>query len=246
MTTDYSSALEAMQRVLAAFPTAWEQARRFRRQQGTGIPAWPAWCFLPIAGSYAIVSKGGNMRPAAAMAIAPVAVALAWWPTKAVFLFDKPLLNALVDQHTPQDVPVEKLLNNLPKWGGYVDLMQAEKLNAAGFWWHLEADANKQNRPELRLLVHQNDGTLLPLPLILGSDPKQGVREILQSALQVAHKAGVDMPIQMGAVAGMTQLIAPLLNILLYLSSEPAQIEPAVNPSPSTMPEPGPVVHTVS
>lgn len=244
---NYSNVLALMQGVLQKYPTAWEQARKFRRQQGRDIPAWPAWCFLPVSGSYAIVSEGRPMmNPQAAVNIAPVAAALAWWPTKAVFRFDKPLLNVLIDQHQPQDVPVGQLLNQLPKWGGYVDLSNTDKLNAAGFWWHLEADANHQYRPELRILVHQNDGSLLPLPLILGTDPQQGVRDVLQSALKTADRVGVNMPIMVGAVAGIMGMIAPLLNILLYLSSTQAQFDPPINPAPSTMPEARPMPVQVS
>jgi hypothetical protein len=137
---NYNHVLARMQTVLEKYPAAWEQARKFRRQQGKGIPAWPAWCFLPISGSYFIVSEGRHpINPNSVANIGPVAAALAWWPTKAVFHFDKPLLDVLIDQHQPEDVPVGQLLNQLPKWGGYVDLSNTDKLNAEGFWWHLEA-----------------------------------------------------------------------------------------------------------
>ena len=35
------------------YPGAWSKAGDLVRERGTGgIPDWPSWCFLPMAGSY--------------------------------------------------------------------------------------------------------------------------------------------------------------------------------------------------
>ena len=32
------------------YPSAWSQADEFRADRGAGLPDWPAWCYLPMAG----------------------------------------------------------------------------------------------------------------------------------------------------------------------------------------------------
>jgi hypothetical protein len=41
------------------YPDAWRQAEKFRADRGrAGLPAWPSWCYLPMAAWYAIVLGG--------------------------------------------------------------------------------------------------------------------------------------------------------------------------------------------
>lgn len=37
------------------YPSAWKQVDMFRAGRGKELPFWPEWCFLPLAGAYAIV-----------------------------------------------------------------------------------------------------------------------------------------------------------------------------------------------
>ncbi len=39
------------------YPDAWKQVDEFRARRKE-LGDWPDWCFLPLAGTYAIVSKG--------------------------------------------------------------------------------------------------------------------------------------------------------------------------------------------
>ena len=46
------------------YPKAWRQADQFRVDRGKGtLPAWPSWCYLPMAAWYAIVSEGKGPLP---------------------------------------------------------------------------------------------------------------------------------------------------------------------------------------
>jgi hypothetical protein len=46
------------------YPKAWRQADQFRADRGKGtLPAWPSWCYLPIAAWYSIVSEGKGALP---------------------------------------------------------------------------------------------------------------------------------------------------------------------------------------
>ena len=47
------------------YPKAWRQADQFRADRGkSGLPAWPSWCYLPMAAWCAIVSEGKGPLPA--------------------------------------------------------------------------------------------------------------------------------------------------------------------------------------
>ena len=48
--------------VRARYPHAFDQMREFRREKGRGLPDWPDWCWVPMAGGYAVVSGGGPNR----------------------------------------------------------------------------------------------------------------------------------------------------------------------------------------
>lgn len=50
--------------VRARYPHAFDQMREFRREKGRGLPDWPDWCWVPVAGAYAVVSGGGSARVA--------------------------------------------------------------------------------------------------------------------------------------------------------------------------------------
>ena len=43
------------------FPDAWKQVDEFRARRKE-IGDWADWCFLPLAGTYAIVSRGRPSR----------------------------------------------------------------------------------------------------------------------------------------------------------------------------------------
>ena len=43
------------------YPNAWKQVDEFRARRKE-LGDWPDWCFLPLAGTYAIVSKGKTLQ----------------------------------------------------------------------------------------------------------------------------------------------------------------------------------------
>lgn len=64
-------------RVGRKYPNAWKLTEMFRENPPE---PWPDWCFLPLAGAYAIVSGGGSRRVSIddATDIAAVAALTAW------------------------------------------------------------------------------------------------------------------------------------------------------------------------
>jgi hypothetical protein len=59
--TNTHRARDALIKVGHDYPDAWAQAESFRSGRGPGFD-WPDWCYLPLAGSYAVVSNGGPSR----------------------------------------------------------------------------------------------------------------------------------------------------------------------------------------
>ena len=45
-----------------AYPSAWAAIDRFRAMREDELPDWPDWCYVPLAGAYAVVSGGGDRR----------------------------------------------------------------------------------------------------------------------------------------------------------------------------------------
>lgn len=44
------------------YPQVWKQVDELRAARGRDLPDWPEWCFLPVAGTYTIVSSGGVLN----------------------------------------------------------------------------------------------------------------------------------------------------------------------------------------
>lgn len=53
---------EHLRAVSKKYLLAWQQLAMFRAERGKDdLPAWPDWCYCPVAGAYAIVSSGGAL-----------------------------------------------------------------------------------------------------------------------------------------------------------------------------------------
>lgn len=53
---------EALVAIARKYPKGWKQVDKFRASRGKDIEQWPDWCFLPLAGAYAIVSNGSLQK----------------------------------------------------------------------------------------------------------------------------------------------------------------------------------------
>lgn len=218
------------------FPNAWAQSDIFRADRGTDIPDWPQWCYLPIAGWYAIASGGGNNRlPLAAVGeVGRLAALGAWRVTQGVYRFDPELYAAIIDTPVDGDLPHD-VLYRLPEWCVYIETpgMQWFDKPLYGFFAHLESDANN-GRVELRLLIDAEAG-LTPLPLHLGSwSLAESIRRTLDIASIQAMGAGTQLP--SGSAKPIAEAVEPLVSLLLYLCSQNAEIGDGsrlpANPSP--------------
>jgi hypothetical protein len=207
--------------VAKQYPTAFKDADAFRADQGKdGLPRWPSWCFLPLAGALAIATEGHphpDTLPWARTADAALLGALmAWRPTQGIYRFDPEVFAHVI--RTPLDhVPFE-VLYRLPEWGVYVEtpglFFQGESLR--GFWAHLEWDVNTQ-RTEVRFVLDTPNGCrALALHCEEGS-LQESVDRMWQEATHQAQKRGKTLPT---LPSDFKDEVRPWVSLLLYLCSD--------------------------
>lgn len=213
------------------YPGAWATFDRFRRERGASPDFdWPAWCYMPIAGGYAVVSGGGDRRVPIAHADHPAIVTAlgAWRMTQGIYRFDPALLPALLETPLEGDIPVEHL-QRLPEWCVYVDLAAADIAPGLhGAWMHLEHDVNT-GMPEFRVVLDCARDPRQPfaadgvhaLALPLAGSIEDSLRALERSARHQAERVG--MPWSAETAEGLQRgrgIFEPLLSLALYLCAD--------------------------
>lgn len=220
------------------YPGAWRQVDELRASRGKDLPDWPEWCYLPLAGWYAIVSAATgvdriDLRDISA--VGRLAALGTWRMTQSIYRFDPDLLAALVSTPVEGDLPAE-LFYRLPEWCVYIETpgQQWNAIPLYGFFAHMEWDVNT-GRDELRLVLDAEDA-LHPIPIHIGQWP---LAEAMQRAVVEAKRQAVyDGSTAMAASLPPTLdfQIEPLISVLLYLCSENVEIGPGTdyphNPEP--------------
>lgn len=225
------------------YPGAWRQVDTIRQGRGDDLPDWPDWCFMPLAGAYAIVSSV-NRTPSLAIEVGRVGAMAAWRLTQGIYRFDPALYERVAETPVDRDIPCD-VLYHLPEWCVYIETpgltYAGQPLH--GFFAHLEYDVNN-GRHELRLVL-DTELMLIPLPLHLGKWP---LAEALNRALDegMRHSIMTGMTQAAGnlqSVRSDPELMARLLDelehvisLLLFICSQPDELgEPGrrpVNPEP--------------
>ena len=237
------------------YPNAWKQADRFRNQRGKDLPFWPDWCFIPLAGAYAIVSaeaesQGIDITSPEAMPLVNdvgiIGALAAWRITKGVYRFDPDIYQEVTKTPLSGDLP-HQILFNLPEWCIYIETpgMDVRGNPLQGFFAYLEQDAG-DGRKELRFVFDFTpDISESPAPgllsevLHLGPWPlheavSRKVDETKRVAAQlelhnVATAFGDD---EEAIISDIATHLAPLISLLLYICSVNAEIgEPGNRPA---------------
>jgi hypothetical protein len=217
------------------YPAAWQQVDEFRAGRGQDLPAWPDWCFLPLAGWYAIVSADAGVNRLSMDQIPDVSRLAAlgtWRVTQGIYRFDPALYDAIIDTPIDGDLPCD-VLYRMPEWCIYIETpgMQWQDSPLYGFWAHLECDMNN-GRHELRILTDAELG-LIPLVLHMGSG---SLAEAIKRALSEAQRQMPGLPVIAQVSDTWQSALEPIMNLLLYVCSENAEIDgklgTPVNPAP--------------
>ena len=216
-------------KILATFsrlyPDAWKVVDEFRANR-KGLGNWPDWCFLPLAGTYAIVSKGTSIPSLdRSQNIGVLGALAAWRVTQGVYRFDPSILDALWETPVTGDIPTEVLFH-LPEWCVYVSTPGKTWHGAAlhGVFAHLEHDVNDK-RTELRFVLDvtgPGGDDLVVMPVHLG---KGGVGEGIAAMVQeTARHTPVSVQMPDGLVEELTDDVSPLVSLVLYLCSQAAEV----------------------
>lgn len=235
--TDRAAPAERPLRLLGIFAEefgyAWSGIEALRRSRGRdGLPNWPSWCFIPIAGGIAAVTGGADLASAdltpderadIASKGAVAAALAAWRMTKGVYRFDQDLLEALWSTPVTGDIP-SQLLRRLPEWCVYVTVGREVPDDGLlhGAWAHLEFDVN-ETREELRFLLDFDAGWRTA-SVHLGGSLTEGLDRM------IAHSARyAPTPLSQADAANVKarfrRAVEPLLSLLLWLCSEQPEIE---------------------
>jgi len=234
--------------VEAKYPRAWEQLAMFRAERGSNnFPLWPGWCYVPLAGAYAIVSGGGDNRviPGQQTAdVGRVAALGAWRLSRGIYRFHPEMFRAVWETEMGDRLPVEHLYA-LPEFCVYLlfpELMPLFGFSTHGVFVHLEHDVNS-GEPELRLLLDTDVAGITPIALHLASASiQENIRETEEYTMRQAKRAG-DLPtgfVHPPVLDAMRESWERVISLVLYLCSVNLEIRDAAGKK-SAPRRPGPV-----
>lgn len=223
-----SDALAVLHMVVREYPRMGQMVNVMRADRGGKLPDWPDWCFLPLAGWYAIASDQhgvDRLSPGQAAELAPLAALGTWRYTQGIYRPDQDALAALATSEVGGNLPSDVLLR-LPEWCVYVETpgLAFGEQPTLGFWAHLESDAN-DGHAELRLVLHWAGG-LLPIIIYLGAWPlSEAIARSFATSAANAALIGLPMLTPTDMPARMAAAVQPYLSLLLYLCSEEPDID---------------------
>lgn len=219
-------------RIAREYPDIWRQVDGLRAERRRTLPAWPTWCFMPLAGAYAIATGGRDQLPAPERASVGVIGALAAWRvTQGIYQFDSTVMAAVADTPLSGDIPAEVLLA-LPEWCVYVETpgWRYAGIDSPGFFGYLEHDAN-DGRAELRIVIDYGRTLEVAMPVHLGGTLVEGLeRALAEARRQIAiHGAGRDQEAVLRLTgADIAPELAPRVSAILYLCAQNADlVDPA-------------------
>lgn len=200
------------------FPKFWRQYDEFRAERES-LGGWPAWCYCPLAGAYAIVSGGGSNRVPLERAgiVGELGAVAAWRPTKGIYQFDPDLAAALVSTPFDRELPAAAI-ERLPEWGVWIDPVAG----LPGFFAFLEHDASTE-RAELRLAIDDYGG-LTQLIVHLGAGSLRDGLEamVLEASANAALQSRMAVPVLWDGdtISEVARISAPFVALVLYLCAD--------------------------
>jgi len=200
------------------YPKAWQRIDIFRAGRGKDLPDWPEWCFLPMAGAYAIINDGDDiLNPAQIADISRLAALAAWRVTQGIYRFDSDLYQEIKSTPVKGKLPIE-ILFRMPEWCVYIETPDMKSI--AGFYAHLEWDVNN-HRIELRFLIDDEKIGLYPVPLHLspGCTLEKSIVDMHAYTMSQADKVIKNILDMDNLPQHIANLIEPCLSLLVYLCS---------------------------
>ena len=179
---------ELIKEMVKEYPDIWELVKQFRKDKGKSLPDWEDWCYLPIAASIAIATRGDSNKLIEVMCqkINPplISALVGWRVTKGVYRFAPELYDTLINQSFEGKMPCE-VLKRLPEWCIYIECIKDtyfcnKKLE--GFLVYLDYDVNTK-RSELRFVLFAQDKTIFHYILHIGDwTVEESVNQVLKES----------------------------------------------------------------
>ena len=196
-----------------------------RMDKGRNLPNWANFCFIPMAGWYAITSKSLGKQKLSLQDMPDMQILAAthtWQYSKGIYSFDDDLYEAIINSRLDGNLPSE-VLHRLPQWCIYIKSPNLffDSKAVFGFFAWLEQDAN-DGHSELRLLLDSSDG-FVSVPLHLGDwSVLTAVDKYLMESGRQAIRIGLDLAMDVDKNIKIANEIKPFINLVLYLcSNEP-------------------------
>jgi hypothetical protein len=213
------------------YPEAWKQVDRFRQDRGRNLPDWPAWCFLPLAGGYAIATGGQDDVAVTNSDVSAITGLAAWRVTKGIYRFDPTVFEELWGTPVTGDIPTE-VLERLPEWCCYIPFLSPRSVmsdlpDCHGFFVYLEHDQTDGHR-ELRFLLDYEPLHLTGLAVHLSGTLSEGISAMIDESLRQAklHKQELPENAIRYLRETMPDSLSGMVSLTLYLCSTTAEIIP--------------------
>jgi hypothetical protein len=217
------------------YPKCWEQFDMFRQQRGkVDLPGWPEWCYCPVAGAIAIVTRGmpeesfPGKRPLQLnmQDVGPLAALAAWRVTQGIYRFDPSLYEELVATPIDGTLPTEHLFH-LPEWCVYIETPNNPE--HLGVFVHLE-HCVESGRNELRFVFDTED-LLFPVALHIDHDNFKESLEAFFRSVAKEMRGTIDEDVLSqypwvlrSARDRLARILPPLLSLVLYLCTIDADV----------------------
>ncbi len=215
-------------------PGIWREVDRARAQLKKRF-SWPDWCFMPMAGYFAVLTKPlpsldklpANVRIMVTRAVQFAAALVPWRITQGIYQFHPTVEEEVISTPLTGDLPTA-LFYHLPEWCVYIRYeRKVIEDRCYGYFAHLEWDANRK-RPELRLLI-DTERNLLPLVLHLKSGSiYAALKDAINEGVGNAASMGLDLDeftYEPETLSFLADNISGMVSLVLYLCTVNAQIQ---------------------
>jgi hypothetical protein len=138
------------------WPGVWGIIDKARAGRGrNGDAGWPAWCYVPLAGTLEIANRYGELEATEYSEVGVIGALSAWRLTKGLYQFDPTLLKALWETpiKSDADLPAD-VFYRLPEWCVYITTpgyRMDDGTSLLGFFAHL--DYEWDGRAQLRVYL---------------------------------------------------------------------------------------------
>lgn len=225
------------------FPRVWKQTAEFIALKACGDPEfqWPGWCFMPLAGAFAIATQGRDLvdspeevRANITQVVSDIGALTAWRATQGIYRFHPEVFESVWETELTDKLPVE-LFYRMPEWCPYIETpgkFLNPKQRLFGFFAFLEFDKNTEEH-ELRLMLDLGSDKMTLLPVILHISGRKTIADMIQGYVDtVMQHAPADIgftreEIREWLTASATAIVnsvKPCLSLLLYLCSTASDI----------------------